>query len=295
MKLQPLNEALIESSGWRDHYVSGFSKKVHIFYYHSGPSKKNIILLHTPVTAIKNCFECFEQLGPIYGFNVFAIDYVPGEGDCSGESRDFTLSNMVSNIDAIYEYVCTNYSDDIHLLGYTGAGGIMAQYYLGTGRTFKSFSQFACGIYGDTTPVGLPKFFVKPTMCLLHLLIKLKPSLTIPFRPPRATGYHKELDNEFYETITVRDPHFFALKANSLLRTLECLAGGKSLLKEPLTCPTLVFKTLHDRYFSRDYFDRYFQSLTCEKKLIEINDTHNSYFMTPEPFMKEIAAWVNDH
>ncbi len=295
MKIQPLDHEAIKETGWSDIYVSGYSQKVHIFHYRAGANSKNIIILHTPVTAIKNCYECFEQLGRIYSFNVFAVDYVPGEGECSGDTQDFTLPNMVANLDAMYEYVRDHYSDDIHLLGYTGAGGIMAQYYLGTGPKFKSFAQFACGIYGDTTPLGLPKAFVKSAMRILRLLVKIKPTLSMPFTPPSAKGYHAELDNEFYKTILVRDPNFFALKINSLLRILECMAGKESLLKVPITCPTLVFKTLHDRYFSSDYFDRYYNSLTCEKKLVEIDDSHNSYFITPEPFMKEIAAWVNCH
>ncbi|GLB31480.1 hypothetical protein LAD12857_34030 [Lacrimispora amygdalina] len=95
MKIHPLNEEAIREIGWSDIYVSGYSEKVHIFHYRAGVNSKNIIVLHTPVTAVKNCYECYEQLGRIYGFNVFAVDYVPGEGECSGETQDFTLLNMV--------------------------------------------------------------------------------------------------------------------------------------------------------------------------------------------------------
>lgn len=42
-------------------------------------------------------------------------------------------------------------------------------------------------------------------------------------------------------------------------------------------------------------FDRYYNALTCEKRLVEIEDTHNSYFIAPKAFMKEIAEWVNCH
>ncbi|MBQ5675839.1 MAG: alpha/beta hydrolase [Lachnospiraceae bacterium] len=76
---------------------------------------------------------------------------------------------------------------------------------------------------------------------------------------------------------------------------LECMLGAESMLKMEITCPTLVFKTLHDRYFPKEYFDCYYASLQCEKKLVEINDTHNSYFIHPEPFMREIASWVESH
>ncbi|MFD1404226.1 hypothetical protein [Robinsoniella peoriensis] len=295
MLIKPLNEEAIKQAGWNDTYISGYSERVHIFYYHAEAASKNIIVLHTPVIAVKNCYECYEQLGSIYGFNVFAVDYVPDEGECSGTTKDFTLPNMVANLDAVYEYVSGKYSGDIHLLGYTGIGGIMAQYYLGTGCKFKSFAQFACGIYGDIAPLGLPKFLAKPLIQVCRLLIRIKPTLAITFTPPPAKGYHAELDNEFYKSFRLRDANFFIMKINTLLRMLECMVGKESLLKVPLACPTLVFKTLHDRYFSCDYFDQYFDALTCEKKLVEINDVHNSYFISPEPFMKEIAAWVNSH
>lgn len=295
MRIQPLNEEEIKKAGWQDVYVSGYSK-VHIFQHTTGKENKNIMLLHTPVTAVKNCYECFEQLASIYSFNVFAMDYVPGEGECSGETTEFTLANMTANIDAAYRYICDNYTDEIHLLGYTGAGAIMAQYYIGTNPRFKSFSQFACGIYGNTTPLGVPSFLAKPLLEICRIIVKLKPDFAIAFKPPKAKGFHAELDNEFYETmIAFRNPNFFDLKINSLAQTLECMVGEESMLKNEISCPTLVFKTLHDRYFSTEYFDRYYSSLVCEKKLVEIDDTHNSYFIHPEPFMQEIASWVKAH
>ena len=65
----------------------------------------------------------------------------------------------------------------------------------------------------------------------------------------------------------------------------------KSYLKENISVPTLVFKTLYDRYFPPDYFDRYYQNLLCTKKMIEIEDVHNSYFFYPDLFAKEVAFW----
>lgn len=295
MRIQPLNEEELMKVGWEDVYVSGYSR-VHIFQHVTGKTSKNVLILHTPVTAIKNCYECFEQLGSMYSFNVFALDYAPGEGECGGETKEFTLVNMTRNIDAAYKYICENYSEDIHLLGYTGAGAIIAQYYLGTNPKFKSFSQFACGIYGDTTPLGVPGCLAKPFLGICRMLVKVKPDLALSFKPPKAKGFHAELDNEFYDTmIAMRDSKFFDLKINSLVQVLECMVGKDSMLKKKVTCPTLVFKTLHDRYFSVEYFDSYYNSLTCEKKLVEINDTHNSYFINPEPFMREIASWVKSH
>lgn len=185
-------------------------------------------------------------------------------------ARDFTLENMVKNVDAVFEYVKKNYSDQIHLLGYTGAGGVFAQYYLAHNPGMKSFSQFACGIYGDATPLGVPSILAKPLLGVLRLVVKVNAKCSISYKPPKAKGYHANIDNEFYNSIIIREPHFFDLKINNVLRLMECVVGKKSLLKKPITCPTLVFKTLHDRFYSREYFDRYYENLTCKKKLIEI-------------------------
>ncbi len=295
MKIQPLNDEKMKKDGWEDVYVFGYSK-VHIFQHISDKDCKNIMLIHTPVTAVKNCYECYEQLAREYSFNVFTMDYAPGEGECGGETKEFTLENMTANIDAVYQYICENYSSEIHLLGYTGAGAIIAQYYLGINPGFKSFSQFACGIYGNTKPLGVPTFLAKPMLSVCRLITKKRPDFTMAFKPPKAKGFQAESDNEFYESmIAYRDSSFFDLKINSLVQILECMLGAESMLKMEITCPTLVFKTLHDRYFPKEYFDCYYASLQCKKKLVEINDTHNSYFIHPEPFMREIASWVESH
>ncbi|MDD5935155.1 MAG: hypothetical protein PUC65_06255 [Clostridiales bacterium] len=295
MKIQPLNENLIKQQGWDDIYLPGVPEKVHIFRYHSDHNAKNIIVLHTPVIPVKCCYECYEQLGRVHHFNVFALDYVPGEGECSGTTRDFSLKAMTQNIDVAYNYVIRNYSDDTHLLGYTGLGGIFAQYYLGSNPNFRSFSQFACGVYKNTKPIGVPSPFARPALALCRLLVHISPSISMSYKPPKAKGYHADLDNEFYDTITNRVPDFFSLKLNHVIRILECMTNKDSLLKEPISCPTLLFKTLHDRFFPKEYFDAYYNSLSCEKQLVEIDDIHNSYFITPEPFMQRIADWVNTH
>ncbi len=72
---------------------------------------------------------------------------------------------------------------------------------------------------------------------------------------------------------------------------LECIVSEKSILKKGVHCPTLVFKTTHDRYFKADYFDKYYNHLTCEKKLVEIEDVHNSYLIEPDVFCRQAVEW----
>jgi len=59
--------------------------------------------------------------------------------------------------------------------------------------------------------------------------------------------------------------------------------------------PTLVFKTLHDRYFRPSFFDSYYSNLNCKKKLIEFNNTHNSYYLYSKDFCKAVYEWFSEN
>ena len=76
---------------------------------------------------------------------------------------------------------------------------------------------------------------------------------------------------------------------------MECFVAKDSVVKNSVVVPTLVFKVLHDRYFAPRYFDSYFQSLSCDKKLIEINGVHNSYYLDSEIFCKHVYEWFSAH
>ena len=80
-----------------------------------------------------------------------------------------------------------------------------------------------------------------------------------------------------------------------LLPLVELFVAEDSAAKNSVAIPTLVFKVLHDRYFSPQYFDDYFQSLTCEKKLVEVNGVHNSYYLDSEIFCQHAYEWFAEY
>lgn len=128
-------------------------------------------------------------------------------------------------------------------------------------------------------------------MKILSFLLKHLPNFHITSKPPKYSGYNCIQDNSFYKMMLAKYPHFFKCSTKILNAMLECFVSKDSAIKNGVSVPTLVFKTLHDRYFSIKYFDSYYSSLKCEKKLIEIGDIHNSYYFRSEEFCREVYEW----
>ena len=169
---------------------------------------------------------------------------------------------------------------------------MFAQYYATNSKKIKSFAQFSCVCYKDTTDgLGYPYQIVK----ILAFFLRYLPNMRIPLKPPKYRGYRYEEDNAFYKNLTKKHPDVFKANSKMLKTLMECFVAKDSAIKNSITVPTLVFKVLHDRYFSRKYFDKYFQSLTCDKKLVEINGVHNSYYLDSELFCQSVYEWFADH
>ena len=92
-----------------------------------------------------------------------------------------------------------------------------------------------------------------------------------------------------------RNPYIFKSSTKVMNAVFECLISPDSPIQNSITIPTLVFKTLHDQYFSKEYFDSYFSSLNCKKKLIEINDVHNSYYLRCDEFCEAAYNWFSEN
>ncbi len=257
--------------------------------YITEKSAMNIIVTHTPIVSTLEVQAAYVPLAK-YGVNIFAFDF-SGTGNSGGNEKDFSRTSIVKDLDAVVRYVENNFSSNIHLYGNTGIGGMFAQYYVCSTNKIKSFAQFACVDFKNTAGVGYPYPIVKVMSSLLTLL----PNFHITVKPPKYVGYNDRKDNSFYEMLTRSNPNVFKSSTKIMNTTLECFVSADSAIKNGVTIPTLVFKTLHDRYFSAKYFDSYFSSLTCKKKLIEINDIHNSYYFRSEEFCKAVYEWFAEN
>lgn len=275
--------------GWDSIEIVNGETNLFCNVYITSKTAMNIIVTHTPIVTTLEMQQAYQPLVK-YGVNIFAFDF-SGTGKSGGSEKFFSRKSIVNDLDAVVKYVESNFSSNIHLYGNTGIGGMFAQYYAATSNKVKSFAQFACVHYKNTAGVGYPY----PVVKMLCLLLRVLPNIHFTMRPPEYHGYNQEEDNAFYREFETTHPHIWKTSSKILQTMLECFVAKDSHAKTSVAMPTLVFKTLHDRYFSRQYFDDYFISLTCEKRLIEINNVHNSYYLDSDQFCKYVYEWFAEH
>ncbi|MFW6029796.1 MAG: serine aminopeptidase domain-containing protein [Halanaerobiales bacterium] len=258
-------------------------------YFHSKEAP-NIIVTHTPIVstiAMKPAYQALQE----FGVNIFAIDFT-GTGKSRGNSSEFSLESLCNDLDETVEFITEGYSDNIHVFGYTGIGGIFAQYYLSGTNKIKTFSQFACAIPGDTRSLGIPFPVARVLLGIMKGITFVRPEAKMPWSPPKYTGYNAELDNSFYEDLAEKYPEAMKSAIKIFEALFECITSKESKLKQDINCPTLVFKTLHDRYFPAEYFDRYYEQLKCKKKLVTFDDVHNIYYYKGDKFCEKVVEWI---
>ncbi|PKM52113.1 MAG: alpha/beta hydrolase [Firmicutes bacterium HGW-Firmicutes-7] len=280
---------------WKEIYIPN-KKGTNLFcnHYYNDKDAPNIIYIQTPIGSVKSFLKkAYEPLAQ-YGFNIFAVDF-SGIGKSMGNITDFSRQGTVDDLDCCVEYICERFTGDIHLYAGTGTGGIFGEYYASTTDKIRSFAQYGVGIYGDVSIIRYPKWITKMFYILLKGIAKVMPRLRIFFPLPKYSGYHAELDNTFYEMALQEYPDLFKQDIHLMIALLGMFLDKESALKLLPQCPTLVFETLHDRYFSKEYFRKYYDILTCEKKLYSINDIHNSYYFHSDEICKEVAKWFIAH
>ena len=257
--------------------------------YITGKSAMNIICVHTPIVttlALQPAYEPFKK----YGVNLFAIDF-SGTGN-SGGKGPISRKSFVQDLDAVLDYIENNYSANIHLYGPTGIGGMFAQYYATTSTRLKSLAQFNCINYKKTAGMGYPL----PLAKFVYFLLTCLPNITIPYKPPKYQGPRHQEDNGFYEEMKQKYPCFKGVQTKFLKLVLAFFVAKDSAAQRCVSIPTLVYKIPHDRFMTPQFFDDYFQSLTCKKKLVEIKDgIHNSYYLDSEEFCKYAYEWFLEH
>ena len=257
--------------------------------YITSKTAMNIICVHTPIIttlALQAAYEPFIK----YGVNIFAIDF-SGTGKSSGGKR-LSRESFVQDLDCVVNYIASNYSSDIHLYGPTGIGGMFAQYYATTSTKIKSLAQFNCINYKQTAGMGYPL----PVAKIVYFFLRLLPNMTVPYKPPKYQGPRHEEDNGFYKEMIEKYPSFQGVDTKFLKIVLAFFVAKDSVAKNSVAIPTLVYKIPHDRFMTPQFFDDYFRSLTCKKKLVEIKDgIHNSYYLDSEQFCKHAYEWFAAH
>lgn len=275
--------------GWSHIHISNGTNNLFCNSYITEKNAMNIIVTHTPICTTLDIQQAYEPLTK-YGVNIFAFDF-SGTGNSEGKEKDFSIHSVVNDLDKVVDYIEEHYSANIHLYGNTGIGGMFAQCYICSTNRIKSFAQFACVEYKNTAGLGYPYYMIK----ILSGLFRYLPNFHITMKPPKYVGYNSEQDNRFYEMLVKKAPNIFKSSTKVMNAMFECFISSNSPIKNPIEVPTLVFKTLHDRYFTKEYFDSYFMSLRCKKKLKEIDDVHNSYYLHCDEFCENVYLWFKEN
>ena len=249
--------------GWKQIKITNGETDIFCNTFITDKSSLNIIVTHTPITSTLAVQPAYDPLTK-YPVNIFAFDFT-GTGKSGGYEKDFSLESVVNDLNVVVNYIEENYSSSIHLYGNTGIGGMFAQYFVCTTDRIKSFAQFACVDYKNTAGLGYPYYGVK----LLCWWLKYLPNFHINMKPPKYRGYNCEQDNAIYEILLADNPNLFKSSTKIMNAMLETYVSKKSAIKNGVKVPTLVFKTLHARYFQIEYFDRYYSSLECKKYFVE--------------------------
>lgn len=263
--------------------------KLHVREFVEDEGSPNIIFCCTPLMSVDDLESCFR---PFYGkgFNVFAFDFA-GTGKSGGESSDFTIEGILDDFESLVDYIKSKTSGIIYVFADAGIGGIIGQYCISGETEIKGFAQFAVGIYRDIPSLKVPTALVATLLPLIKALRKVAPKLCLTMKPPKYEGHNAEVDNFVYAKMLEENKDAFRVSTHFLCVLLEMFTSKNSRLRHMPSIPTLVFKTRYDRYFSAEYFDQYFEALSCRKKLCVIEDVHNSYLLYPELFADEVADW----
>ncbi len=263
-------------------------------YYFTSIDAPNILYIQTPVTSVGGMTKkAYEPLAK-YGFNIFAVD-LSGIGQSEGSVNEFTALGIISDLDSCVDYIKENFNGKVFFFGGTGIGGIVGQYYASYSNRLDAFAQYGVGIYEDLSPMGFPLWIAKIGYLIVNLLKKITSNLYFEMKPPKYHGKNKEQDDSFYEMALLENPQMFKTNINWLVAVMEISIGKNSYLKGQPKCPVLVFQTLSDRYFPTDYFKRYYDGLTCRKKLYAIDDIHNSYYFRSDEICEQVAKWFLDN
>ena len=257
--------------------------------YITSKTAMNIICIHTPIIttlALQSAYEPFTK----YGVNIFAIDF-SGTGKSAGEKR-ISRESFIKDLDSVVDYIEGNYFANIHLYAPTGIGGMFGQYYATTSTKLKSLAQFNCINYKKTAGMGYPL----PIAKIMYFFLRVFPNMTIPYKPPKYQGPRHEEDNGFYVDMMAKYPGFRGVSTKFLEIVMGFFLAKDSVAKNSVAIPTLVYKIPHDRFMTPQFFDEYYQSLTCKKKLVEIkNGIHNSYYFDSKEFCKHAYEWFIEH
>lgn len=256
-------------------------------------SKNVPTVVFVPGTGIYGlCYAEFLYKLSEMGYNIVALD-PRGHGRSEGARGDYTISEIMSDVEAVHQYAVARFGDNVSLMG-SSQGGIVS-FYLAA-KHEQRFASAICQNFADLTSetshklVRYPNLikYIKPTMIQFG---KLMPDTLIP------VGLYLDLEKirvkYFGNAKNFMDQDPLAL-SHVTLRAISSLATTP-LAKpiEEITTPIMVFQGDADSIFPVAYTQAIFDQIKAKKRF-DIFPGLNHAIMTedPEILLAPVSDWL---
>ena len=269
--------------------------KLYVNILEKSSEAPNVIYIMTPMGDVSKFKEFYSPLVD-YDCNVFAIS-LSGIGKSEGLMKDFSIDSITDDIDTLVDYIKENYSEDLHIFGATGMGGILAQAYLAKSNlsfSVKSFTQTGVAIYGDMSIMSNSRVY-KMLNKVIPFISKIFPELTIKFKVPKFKGINALKETEWYLKFQKENPKALDMHIAFVKTILGIFFNSDSPIRNKISCPTLVIIPKYGRYYYPSYVKRYYELLDNPKRNYTMEDSHLVFVWNSQEICREVSKWVHTY
>lgn len=274
---------------FKEDYIYSDHHRLHLEILIQSPSSPTIVIV--PGTAIYGfCYAGIMIKLYEAGFNVIAPD-LRGHGRSTGVRGDYTIEELVSDVQHIISYAVKNFNSHVSLLG-SSQGSIVSLY---TASKDSRIESMVCQNIADLSAPETAQLTRHQNLykILRPLIIKageLLPNTQVPIASylnleSIKLSYYGNLKN-----FIAQDP--LVLKSISL-RALKSLSTAKMHKPiEHIDIPTMVISGKEDTIFPIAYTQSIFDKLQCQKELKIYDDCdHALIHENVDLIHEDISKW----
>lgn len=266
--------------------------QLHLDILANNPGAPNILVV--PGTGVYGlCYAGLMLKLEEAGYNAFALD-LRGHGRSSGLRGDYTIEELMSDVQCAITYIAENYNDKISLLG-SSQGGIVSFYLAACEPRIQSV---ICQNFADLTApetVALTRY-QNLFRVLKPLVIRFGEILPQTMLPINAYLDLEKINLRYFGNLNnfiEMDP--LVIKSISLraLRSLASSPMPKPI--EEIETPVMILTGSSDQIFPLSYQEALFEKLNNKKRLVIYpGKDHALLHENTEEVSPDIIAWLND-
>lgn len=264
-------------------------------YRHADGGRGNVIFCCTPIFSVAQemVAQCYQPIAE-HGYNIYAFDFY-GTCQSGGSAADISEQSLVADFDTVIQYIRSHSDGPIVLFGDTGTGGALGQYYASINGELAAFAQYGQALYRDVSfMLSTPRWVNHIIYGMMRLMSRLAPRATMNFTVPPFDGYNAAREDQLYADMVKENPDCFKLGLRLMKAVFYILWDRNSPIQTGPSMPTLVFNARHDRYFTNEYVDAYYDALQCEKRRIELDDCHNAYLFQSQKVAADVCVFFDE-